>query len=170
MKGRKFNDFEKDIQKGILIHREIDRYTDTHKVVHRSKSVLTEKYRHYSGVIVDIFYDHILAKNWNDYSKKPLLDYTLDVYGILEANHEILPYRVQQMLKYMIPGNWLYNYRSIEGIGQVLSGMSRRTKFESGMENAVNELEEFFDEFENDFRIFFPDLINFVDSFDPTVE
>jgi acyl carrier protein phosphodiesterase len=164
VKGKKFNDYDEEVQKGIIIHREIDRFTDTHKVVQRSKSILTEKYRHYSGVIVDIFYDHILAKNWGNYHQNDLLSYTNQVYDKLLAHEQMLPSRVKQMLKYMIPDNWLYNYSFLEGIQRVLNGMSNRTKFDSGMEHAVEDLEIHFDEFQDDFVKFFPDLINFVDS------
>ena len=164
VKGKKFNNYDEDVQKGIIIHREIDRFTDTHKVVQHSKSILTEKYRHYSGVIVDIFYDHILAKNWENYHQNDLLSYTNQVYDRLLAHEQMLPSRVKQMLKYMIPDNWLFNYSFLEGIQRVLNGMSNRTKFDSGMEHAVEDLEIHFDEFQDDFVKFFPDLINFVDS------
>jgi len=165
VKGKKFNDYDDDIQKGIILHREIDRFTDTHKVVHHSKSILTEKYRHYSAVIVDIFYDHMLAKNWNDYHDMNLLSYTNHVYDKILAHEQMLPSRVKQMLNYMIPNNWLYNYSFTEGIQSVLNGMSNRTKFDSGMEHAIEDLEIHFDEFQDDFVKFFPDLVNFVDSY-----
>ena len=166
VKGRQFSQFELGIQDGIHMHREIDRYTDSHEVVHRSKSLLTEKYRHYAGVIVDIFYDHYLAKNWSKYHPEELLPFTKRVYKTLNTYNKILPPRVNEMLKYMIPNNWLYNYSFIEGIQKVLNGMARRTTFESRMELAVVDLEAHYEEFHDDFSQFFPDLINFANSFD----
>ena len=166
VKGRKFNNYDNKIITGIKLHREIDRYTDSHEIVHKSKSLLTTKYRHYSAVIVDIFYDHFLAANWKDYHRTDLLTFTLDVYEVLQNHDDILPPRVKKMLGYMISGNWLYNYSHIEGINNVLGGMARRTKFESGMENASDDLELYYEEFKSDFQAFFPDLINFAASFE----
>ncbi len=70
--GNKFQQYSDAIQKGIMLHREIDTYTDAHAIVRRSKRRLNERYRHYNGVIIDIFYDHFLAVNWNTYSNIPL--------------------------------------------------------------------------------------------------
>lgn len=170
IKGKQFNEYDEGIQKGILLHREIDRFTDTHKVVSHSKSILKDKYRHYSGVIVDIYYDHYLAKNWSDYHELDLLSFTHKIYETLLVHKHVLPHRVEHMLTYMIPGNWLYNYSFLEGIQKVMNGMSNRTKFDSGMEHAVKDLEEHYEDFQNDFVTFFPDLIDFVASFDSIEE
>jgi len=80
IKGKKYQNFPKDIQTGILLHRAIDSYTDAHPVFKQSTKRLHKKYSHFSGVIVDIFYDHFLAKNWNDYSEIPLDTYTYNFY------------------------------------------------------------------------------------------
>ena len=143
IKGKDYKKYSKDIQIGILLHREIDTYTDAHATVRKSTKRLHKKYGHYSGVIVDILYDHFLAKNWNAYSNVPLDKYVDDFYDTLEDNFEILELRVQKMMPYMIPNNWLLSYASIDGITKVLDGMNRRTKNRSQMNLAVNELEEF---------------------------
>lgn len=161
IKGKDYKKFQKDIQTGILLHRQIDTYTDAHKTVRKSTKRLHEKYGHYSGVIVDILYDHFLAKNWSKYSDAPLDDYIDDFYDSLENHYDILPLRIQKMMPFMIADNWLLSYASIEGISRVLDGMNRRTKNRSGMDKAVNELEEFYNEFENEFTLFFDELIAF---------
>lgn len=165
VKGKEYLNFSSPIAKGVLLHREIDSYTDKHPIVLRSKSRLTNKYGHFSGVIVDIFYDHFLAANWKEYHKIELLEYTHSLFSSLEEKQELLPDRVNYMLQYMVPQNWLYNYRTLEGINQSLNGLSRRTKFDSGMENAVEDLEEHYDEFNQDFKTFFPDIDNFVSDY-----
>ncbi|MDU8886835.1 acyl carrier protein phosphodiesterase [Yeosuana sp. MJ-SS3] len=161
IKGKAYKKFPKEIQIGILLHREIDTYTDKHKTVRQSTKRLHKKYSHYSGIIVDILYDHFLAKNWNRYSEVPLKNYAEYFYDSLEEHFEILPQRIQKMMPYMIIDNWLLSYASIEGITRVLNGMNRRTKNKSHMNEAINELEEFYDEFESEFTIFFKDLIKF---------
>ncbi len=161
IKGKKYKDEEIDVQMGILLHRHIDTYTDAHKTVRKSTKRLHAKYGHYSGIIVDILYDHFLAKNWNNYSNVPLHEYVDNFYDSLEKYFDKLPLRIQKMMPYMIADNWLLSYASIDGISRVLEGMNRRTKNRSGMDKAVNELEAFYIEFENEFTHFFDDLIIF---------
>lgn len=158
IRGKSYKKFPVDVQIGILLHREIDTYTDAHPIVRHSTKRLHKNYSHYSGVIVDILYDHFLAKNWKDYSNVPLEVYVEQFYDSLEANFEMLPNRTQRMLPHMIADNWLLSYAKIEGIQRVLDGMNRRTKNISGMNTATNELKQYYAEFENEFTSFFEEL------------
>src|SRR5215216_5596818 len=138
VKGRNaLEKFSPEIAKGIDLHRAIDEFTDTHPVVAQSKNRLRPKYRHYSGVIVDVFYDHFLARNWNTYHTEPLSDFAARTYRTIESFGPILPAGVKYMLPYMIKGNWLVNYGQTEGIHRALSGMARRTPYHSKMEEAT---------------------------------
>ncbi|OIQ22277.1 acyl carrier protein phosphodiesterase [Lacinutrix sp. MedPE-SW] len=161
IRGKKYLKYPKDIQTGILLHRQIDTFTDAHKTVRVSTKRLHKNYGHYSGVIVDILYDHFLAKNWSQYSNVPLAEYIEDFYTNLQDNFEILPSRIQKMMPYMISDNWLLSYASIEGIAKVLDGMNRRTQNRSQMNLAINELQEFYNDFEDEFTQFFDELIHF---------
>lgn len=161
IRGNRYQKYPKDIQTGILLHRQIDTFTDAHKTVRLSTKRLHKNYSHYSGVIVDILYDHFLAKNWRNYSNIPLGQYVDDFYDSLQHHFEILPKRIQHMMPYMISDNWLLSYASIEGITKVLEGMNRRTQNRSQMNLAVNELEEFYQDFEAEFTSFFEELIHF---------
>ena len=150
--------FAPSVVQGIQLHRAIDAFTDSHPVVLQSKARLRPKYRHYAPVIVDVFYDHYLASNWAGYSATLLTDFAQHCYGTLELHRPILPAEAQQMLPYMIRGNWLVGYAQQEGIRRALTGMSRRTKFDSKMDEAINELRQWYEEFGKEFRAFFPDL------------
>ncbi len=158
IKGNRYTNYSRDIQIGILLHREIDTYTDAHATVRKSTRRLHKKYGHYSGVIVDILYDHFLAKNWANYCETPLADYVEHFYDSLETHYHILPQRIKHLMPYMMTDNWLLSYASIEGIARVLDGMNRRTKHKSGMNKAVEDLREFYDEFETEFTSFFDEL------------
>ncbi|WP_299391831.1 ACP phosphodiesterase [uncultured Gelidibacter sp.] len=158
IKGKRYEKYPKDIQIGILLHREIDTFTDAHPTVRLSTKRLHENYGHYSGVIVDILYDHFLAKNWSRYSNTPLELYIDDFYETLKAHFTILPLRIQKMMPYMIADNWLLSYAKIEGIQKVLNGMNQRTRNISGMHKATDELQEFYEEFEEEFTTFFEEL------------
>lgn len=153
-----YNQFKSNIALGIELHREIDEFTDSHAVVMESKVRLRPKYRHYSPVIVDMFYDHFLAKNWQAYASNPLDLFALEAYAILNKYETQLPGRVQSLLPHIIKGNWLYNYSRIEGIHSALSGMSRRTPYESHMHEASQDLQKYYTEFEDEFSRFFPEL------------
>lgn len=159
VKGKNFSvTFEPEIAKGIELHRMIDEFTDKHPIVLQSKIKLRPKYRHYAAVIVDIFYDHFLSKYWNDYHTLPLPAFAKNVYGIMEAHNNILPQEVKNMLPYMIKDNWLVNYGNLHGIGQALKGISRRTRYDSKMNESIHELEEFYEEFKTEFQSFIPDV------------
>lgn len=161
IKGNRYKKFPKDIQKGILLHRNIDTYTDSHPIVRQSTARLHQNYGHYSGVIVDILYDHFLAKNWNRYHDTKLELFVADFYELLRKNFEILPTRIQRMMPYMITDNWLVSYATIPGISKILTQMNMRTKGKSKMNFAILELEEYYDDFENEFTDFFAELIDF---------
>ncbi len=159
--GNKPEDFPEDIKTGILLHRAIDTFTDSHPVFRQSTKRLHSEYHHYSGVIVDIFYDHFLAKNWDDYHIQPLKDYAESFYALLLANRDVLTTRTKNVINYMIPQNWLVKYADINGIAEILAQMDRRTKHKSGMANSVNELREFYPSFENEFKEFFEEVKEF---------
>jgi acyl carrier protein phosphodiesterase len=161
VRGNKYKSFPIGIQKGILLHRNIDTFTDAHEIFRKSTKRLHEKYGHYSGVIVDIFYDHFLAKNWKLYSDQSLEEYTIKFYEVLLEKYDLLPARVQNLIPYLIKDNWLLSYATVDGISRVLKGMSKRTKFKSNMEFATEELKENYTLFENEFRSFFVELMAF---------
>ena len=166
VKGKVFDTYTERIQQGILLHREIDRYTDQHEVFRQSKSRLNGKYRMYSGVIVDIFYDHFLAKYWTEYSDKELKSFVSKTYQMLVKKYKILPPRSKRILPFMIAQNWLVNYSNLDDLKRVFRGMSRRTSNSSGMLHSVDDLEEYYELFENEFRLFFPDIIKHTHSLD----
>ncbi|WP_178984879.1 acyl carrier protein phosphodiesterase [Winogradskyella helgolandensis] len=158
VRGNKYKLYPKDIQIGIQLHRNIDTFTDAHPLFRQCTKRLHKGYSHYSGVIVDIFFDHFLAKNWKMYSDIPLESYISDFYTSLTKNIDILPPRFKRITPIMIEGNWLLSYATIEGIQIVLNGMNQRTKGRSKMNEATKELKEHYDAFETDFTLFFEDL------------
>lgn len=160
VKGKNLHErYDADLAKGIALHREIDWFTDTHLVVKQSKDRLRPKYRHYAGVIVDIFYDHFLANTWDRYSTQQLPDFAEECYATIQQHESILPEDVKYMMPYMITGNWLVNYSKLEGIQRALSGMARRTRFESKMEESVADLQQHYEDYKGEFEVFFPELL-----------
>jgi acyl carrier protein phosphodiesterase len=161
IRGNDYMNYPEDVKKGILMHRAIDTFTDAHPVFRKSKHRLHETYGHYSGVIIDIFYDHFLAKNWSKYSDEKLETYVHNFYLSLKNNYEILTDRAKSMLPSMIARNWLVSYASIDGLSMILFQMDHRTKNRVNMHLAINELKQFYSEFEEEFTEFFDELILF---------
>jgi acyl carrier protein phosphodiesterase len=158
IRGSKYLSYPKDIQKGVLLHRHIDSFTDFHPIYRKSKHRLHEKYGHYSGVIMDIMYDHFLAKNWNAFSEIPLEKYAASFYELLQKEESLLTERTKNMIAYMIAQNWLVSYASLEGLETILFQMDYRTKNRVNMPEAMKELKQFETEFESEFFAFFKEL------------
>ena len=158
IRGNSYENYPEEIKKGILLHRSIDSFTDMHPVYRKSKHRLHEKYGHYSGVIMDIFYDHFLAKNWENYSNKKLDEYADEFYQLLRGNYDLLTDKIQGMMPYMIARNWLVSYASISGLEMILFQMDHRTKNRVAMHESIVELQKFYLEFETEFTQFFIEL------------
>lgn len=161
IRGHDYLNFPEEVKNGIILHRYIDTFTDAHPIYRQSKHRLHQKYGHYSGVIMDILYDHFLAKNWIIYSEIPLENYVANFYQSLKKNHTVLTDKTKKMMPYMIEQNWLASYATISGIEFILFQMDYRTKHKANMQEAVVELQQFYTAFENEFTLFFAALISF---------
>ncbi|MBL4734037.1 MAG: DUF479 domain-containing protein [Flavobacteriales bacterium] len=162
VKGGNLSQYSSRVQDGIRLHRAIDQYTDAHHVVMKSKERLRPKYHKYAPVIVDMFYDHFLASLWEDYSEIALDRYIQNCYDLLLARIDSMPKRAQFMLPYMIDGNWLLNYKDLEGLNRALTGLAERSSFKSNMEHATADLERDYGLYKEEFSKFLPDLMGFV--------
>jgi acyl carrier protein phosphodiesterase len=158
IRGKEYEHFPEDIRRGILLHRAIDTFTDSHPLFRQGTKRLHEKYHHYAGVVLDVIYDHFLAKNWRTYSAENLGSFAAAFYKSLDDHYELLTDRTKSMLPTMKQHNWLASYATVEGISDILFNMDRRTGNKSGMAMAKSELVEFYDEFESEFTAFFEDI------------
>ncbi|SDA82375.1 Acyl carrier protein phosphodiesterase [Algoriphagus alkaliphilus] len=161
IKGKEIQRYDKEILIGILLHREIDTFTDSHPLVKAGQSYLRPRFRHYSTVITDIFFDYFLGKNWERYSGIPLESFANQTYQTIDQHLNLLPDSFKNMFFWMKSQNWLYHYCEIEGIQKALNGLSRRTTFDSKMNEAPEVLLEKEAEFEVIFFAFFKELETF---------
>jgi acyl carrier protein phosphodiesterase len=143
---------------GIQLHRTIDTFSDHHPAVLRSKRILTPAYGRLSSVIVDVFYDHVLARRWTEHHPRPLPEYTQDVYRTLRGNLHRLPAAVHPLIHAMSRGDWLRAYATQGGIDRALQGMAQRRPVAAGIGTAGRRLSEHFERFSADFDEFLPDL------------
>jgi acyl carrier protein phosphodiesterase len=158
VRGKQYENFPQEIQKGILLHRAIDTFTDAHPIFRQSTKRLHSHYHHYAGVIVDMYYDHFLAKNWENHSSENLENYSNRFYQSLLDNHSLLTPKTQNSLPYMMKYNWLVSYQSIPGLERILSQMDQRTQNQSLMRFAGEELAAHYALFEEEFSLFYKEL------------
>lgn len=156
VKGEKYEDYAVDLKKGILLHRQIDSFTDQHPITSQSKKRLHPRYGHYKGVLIDIFFDYFLAKNWSKYSDIAFNDYISNFYVELQKKQSFLPVKVQVMTPLLIAHDWLSKYDNLEGIARVLNGMKNRIKHDIPLHKGIEDLIENYEQFEQDFNAFFP--------------
>ncbi|ERM84428.1 ACP phosphodiesterase [Rhodonellum psychrophilum GCM71 = DSM 17998] len=151
--------YVKDIVIGIRLHRDIDYFTDHHPVVKEAQSILKPEYGRYSSVITDMYFDYFLGKYWNNYHHQPLEEFAQEVYATIEAHREILPENFLKAFEYMKHYNWLAGYGELDGIRRAMTGMSKRTRFDSKMETAHLFLDNHHEYLRLHFGDFFEDLV-----------
>ena len=162
VKGKSFPGYPEDVKRGILLHRRIDSFTDSHHITRSSKKIISGKYGLYAGIVVDIYYDHFLSANWDLYSDIPLRDYIHDRYRLLDSGFSIFPAGVKSWFPYFIKSNWLETYTSFNGLNMVFKRMSYRTSLPDHAEYAVSQLREHYDLLRDNFKEFFGDIRDMV--------
>jgi acyl carrier protein phosphodiesterase len=158
VKGKSYISYPQGIRNGILLHRKIDQFTDQHLLFKKNVSLIFPHHRHYSRVIVDMFFDHFLAAHWNDHHSISLEKFSNDFYLLLQQHKGSLPLKTQKLLPVMSLHNWFLAYRSIEGLQRILFQMSQRTQFPSKMDEAIHDLKRHYNKIESDFHTFFEEL------------
>lgn len=151
------------IQKGIMLHRQIDEFADNHPATHRAKLWFREKYGLYAGAIMDTLYDHFLANDPKIFgSEKALLDFTIDTYKKLEQNSQWFPERFAAYFPHMREHNWLYGYRNVQGMRRSLEGLARRAQHMPPIEDAYQTFITHYYQLAQCYYEFADDVIAFV--------
>ncbi len=158
VKGKKRFDYPPGIRHGITLHREIDRFTDSHPAIRDAKNIFRPAYRLYSGSLVDIINDHFLATDENEFSDESLRLFSLNTYKLLDGYAGYFPEKFGRMYPYMKTQNWLYNYRYLRGIEQSLAGVVRRSLYMTESDTAFRLFNEHYDLLRQCYRSFFPDV------------
>ena len=165
VKGRVQFDFPERIQKGITLHRAIDEFTDFHPVTQVAKSYFRPAYRLYSGAFVDIMYDHFLALDENEFATPGhLFNFADETYRLLNQETAFFPARFAGMYPYMKSQNWLYNYRTEEGMRNSFAGLVRRAAYINDSSTAFDIFLKHYDALQTQYSLFFPELKSFVKS------
>jgi acyl carrier protein phosphodiesterase len=162
VKGRLDDRYSPGIRSGIVLHRKIDSFAAGNRVFMQSKKRLDDSYGHYKGILVDIFYDHFLAVNWEKYSIEPFTDYISRVYAILEDFEPTLPERLRYVLPRMFSSNWLLSYQDLGGVDTILQRMSARIARPNLLAKGLLELTSNYGFLDSDFSNFMPEIQEYV--------
>lgn len=161
VKGDAWKNYVREVSIGLQLHRAIDEFTDKHPVFLHTRDLIKPHFNRYAGIVTDIYYDHFLARNWNDYHPLKLQKFVNQLYIALIKFYPSLPPRGQRVIPFMILRNWLGTYGHLEPLHQIFLGMHRRTHEKGNMSLAVEKLKLHYTEIEIDFKEFFPELIVF---------
>ncbi|MFA5678953.1 MAG: ACP phosphodiesterase [Pseudomonas sp.] len=152
------------VRQGIWLHRSIHAFTDRHPLVAQSKARVTRERRRYAGIMVDMFYDHLLACHWGQFADQPLADFTAQMYQAVLAQQALMPDRARTVLVRMAHEDWLGSYVQLQNLHLALNNMARRLRPGNLLPGAVDELERDYSGFEADFLAFMPEVIEFADA------
>lgn len=148
------------IEAGIRLHRRIDLFTDTHPLVRDARALFPAARRRVSGILLDLFFDHCLARDWADYAEVPLPTFTGQVYRVL-ADQAALPGALARIAPRMAEQDWLGSYREFDTLAAVVGGMSRRLSRPELLAGGFDELAERYQPLSDHFRLFYPELQRF---------
>ncbi|QHF49374.1 ACP phosphodiesterase [Pseudomonas sp. S49] len=160
VKGRLQGQFAPEVEAAIQLHRRIDVFTDRHPLVDIALGRFSDTRRRYAGIVLDVFFDHCLARDWKLYADQPLEVFTADVYRVLNREPQ-LPERLARIAPHMVANDWLGSYQQFEVLEQVLRGISRRLSRPEELAGAMEELRRLYEPLSEDFRLFYPQLQDF---------
>lgn len=160
VKGRDLSRFDPVVQRGIRLHRRIDAFTDAHRAEHPGRVALRAHAGHYAPVVLDLFFDHLLARNWALWHPEPLPSFAARMYGVLQNHAHLMPERTRQMLPHLVAGDWLSSYATLDGLGMALHGLSRRVPQGARMAGAERVLASHQHHFEAEFGPLLQGLIH----------
>lgn len=159
IKGSKWKAYPELIQKGILLHRFIDDYTDNHPDTQLSKDRIRTHFSITSSIVVDMYFDHFLSLHWQRYHRQTLSEFSQETFEKLKPFEKEMPSYTGILFQKMRDENWLSSYKSIKGVSFALSRMGKRVKFQNNWDKAEEILKENYILLEQDFHRFFPTLI-----------
>ena len=163
-----YRHLQPEILAGVACHNLIDSFTDSHPVFRQSINRLSPKYRRFGGIIIDVFYDHLLTAEWNCLGAPPLNEFTATVHNGIAALYPLLPPEVASRFEQVREAGILDSYRSLDGVELALSRINHRLRGNVGLAAAVEDLRRHYDSLRGDYELFFPELRGRVAQFQET--
>lgn len=155
-----------DYQKGIREHLAVDGFTDRHPVFKRSVSRVTAPWRRFGGILVDVYYDHVLSGDWGEFAEPPLADLVAEFHDSLDGHFHRLPKAAAERLEWIREDGLLASYGSIAGVSSALARIGRRFRKPVALDEALEDLAENHEDLRGDFAEFFPEVVAMLKSSD----
>ncbi len=150
------------VWQGIQLHRLVDGFTDSHEVVRNLRKHFSPEKRRFSGIVLDVVFDHFLIKHWEKYATKDFHLFVDECYEDLLNNRELMPARMEMVVGWMIKRDWIRSYAELQHVGRALDGLASRLKLKHDFHNSIEEVQRHYESIEAGFLIFFPELLNHV--------
>jgi acyl carrier protein phosphodiesterase len=161
VKGPLRGRFPPALERALAQHRAVDSFTDAHPVVRASRARVAPPHRRFAGIVVDMYYDHFLARDWDAFADEPLAGFTARVYAVLHAHQARLPERLRRIAPSMARLDWLGSYRHVEAVHAALDRMGERLRRGDALLGAGEALLPRYAALRADFHAFFPELVRY---------
>jgi len=152
------------VTKGLENHYLVDKYTDHHALVKQAKALFSPARRRFSGIAVDVLFDHFLIHHWSNFHSVPFNKFKQNSYFLLKQSIPSMPSNMQKVIYSLTKNDWFKEYESVEGIGLALDNIAKRIRFTNQFNGCIEDIVHHYDELETLFLAFFPQLIAHVDS------
>lgn len=150
------------VQEGIGLHLSVDAFTDSHEVVRDLRKLFSPEKRRFSGIALDVVFDHFLIKHWQKYTKHDFNDFVDHCYGDLWRHRELMPPRMEMVVGWMIQRDWIRSYAELEHVGRALDGLAGRLKMKHDFHGSIKEIHNNYLAIEKGFLVFFPQLLTHI--------
>lgn len=162
MRGVDHESLPPKVWQGVQLHRSVDRYTDTHDVVKELRKYFSPEKRRFSGIVLDVVFDHFLIKHWEKYSHKDFNDFVNLCYADLWEHRDLMPPRMEMVMGWMIKRDWIRSYAELDHVGRALDGLAGRLKLKHDFHNSIEEVHHHYEAIEVGFLAFFPELLEYI--------
>ena len=159
-------DLPTGVRQGIWLHRRIDSFTDAHPLIAMSRTRVSPERRRYAGIMIDMFYDHLLARHWDRFAEQPIGDFTARMYPLLRAQRAVIPASAWPAIDHMTEHDWLGSYARMASLHRALDNIALRLRRTNPLPGSASELEQDYAGFEADFLAFMPQVMAFAASQD----
>lgn len=160
-RGVDINHLSAPVRLGLINHRAIDQFTDTHPQVRELKTLFSPQRRRFSGIVLDVLFDHFLIHHWHRYTTEPLDQFINQAYHDLHQGYPLMPDQMQRVVEKMIKGDWIRSYEDVDQVGFALDRIADRIRFQNNFAGSISEVQQQYAVLEAGFLQFFPDLITF---------
>lgn len=158
VKGQRWKELPDGYAQGVLLHRRIDHFVDQHPLVKEAKQFIAPHFGHFRGVLLDVFWDHFLAVQFETHTTYRLADFSEEAHSVLAKHASVFHPQADQLVHAMRKGNWLHGYADFEALDRILKQMAARFPHQNPMGDGVLALQARYSDFKQTFAQLWPEM------------